>query len=121
MYANILKKSTDAFLNVLLTLLNVLLTMLNAPSMLLTIPLMLFHIPLTLLHAPSMILKISQTYDDILLLNNVSKCATFSCYIYEQCKAPLAGEKDHVVAITSIGVAQQEPANDLVFTLFMLC
>jgi hypothetical protein len=76
---------------------------------------------LTLLHVPLMILKISQTYDDTLLLNNVSKCAVFPCYIYAQCKVPLACEKDHVVATMSIGVAQQEPADDLILMLFMLC
>jgi hypothetical protein len=30
----------------------------------------------------------------------------FPCYVYEQCKAPLANEKDHVTTMTSIGVAQ---------------
>ncbi len=76
---------------------------------------------MTFLHAPSMILKISRTYDDTLLPNNVSKCATFPCYIYEQCKTPLASEKYHIVATMLIGAAQQEPAYDLVFALFMLC
>lgn len=121
MYANIPKKSIDAFLNVVLTFLNVVLTLMNTPSMFLTIPLMFFHIPLTLLHAPSMILKITQTYDDTLLPNDASKCGAFPCYVYEQCKAPLASEKDHVAATTLIGVAQQEPADDLVFALFVLC
>jgi hypothetical protein len=48
-------------------------------------------------------------------------CVAFLCYIYEQCKAPLASEKDHVATTTSIGVTQQEPANDLVLALFVLC
>jgi hypothetical protein len=94
---------------------------LNAPSIFLIIPLMLFHIPLTFFHAPSMILKISQTYDHTLLPINASKCAAFPCYVYEQCKAPLAHEKDHVVATTLIGAAQQKLVNDLVLALFVLC
>jgi hypothetical protein len=121
MYANVPKKSTYALINALLTFFNVLLTLLNAPSLLQTIPLMLFHIPLTFFHVPLMIFKFSQTYDDTLLPNNASKCAAFPFYVYEQCKAPLAGGKDHIAATTSIGAAQQELAEDLVLALFVLC
>lgn len=57
----------------------------------------------------------------MMILYSLAKCATFPCYIYEQCKAPLAGEKDHIMATTLIGATQQEPIDDLVPMLFMLC